>query len=80
MGCGGGVVVCGGGGGRASALCEPAYPLCLWVVPLIMWQLGRLIVGQWWDYEGLCASERDVGGEGLLICQAERKLAGAAWS
>lgn len=54
--------------------------LCLWVVVLIIWQLGRLIVDKQQDYEGLCASKESAGWERPVICEAERKLAGAGWS
>lgn len=54
--------------------------LCPWVVVLIMWQLGRLIVDKQQDYEGLCASKGSAGWERPVICEAERKLVGAGWS
>lgn len=47
---------------------------CLWVVVLIMWQLGRLIVDKQQDYEGLCGRDRTVWWGRPLICQVQRKL------
>lgn len=47
---------------------------CLWVVVLIMWQLGRLIVDKQQDYEGLYGGEKAVWWGRPLICQAQRKL------
>lgn len=52
---------------------------CLWVVVLIMWQLGRLIVDKQQDYEGLYGRERAVWWRRPLICQAQRKLVKADW-
>lgn len=52
---------------------------CLWVVVLIMWQLGRLIVDKQQDYEGLYGGERAVWWGRPLICQAQRKLVRADW-
>lgn len=47
---------------------------CLWVVVLIMWQLGRLIVDKQQDYERLCGQDRAVWWGRPLICQVQRKL------
>lgn len=47
---------------------------CLWVVVLIMWQLGRLIVDKQQDYERLCGRDRAVWWGRPLICQVQRKL------
>lgn len=75
----------GGGGGGGSAhrgACSwlSICILCPWVVVLIMWQLGRLIVDKQRDYEGLCASKGSAGWERPVIREAERKLAGAGGS
>lgn len=75
----------GGGGGLGSAhrgACSwlSICILCLWVVVLIIWQLGRLIVDKQQDYEGLCASKGSTGWERPVICEAERKLVGAGRS
>lgn len=61
----------------------PAFCICIlwpWVVVLIMWQLGRLIVDKQQDYEGLCGSKGSTGWERPVICEAERKLVRAGWS
>lgn len=69
-------------GSAHRGACSGLY-ICIlwpWVVVLIMWQLGRLIVDKQQDYEGLCGSKGSTGWERPVICEAERKLVRAGWS
>lgn len=66
----------GGGGAAHREACSWLYICipCPWVVVLIMWQVGRLIVDKQQDYEGLCGSKGSTGWERPVICEPERKL------